>query len=92
MSEYAIQIPDSLLATVQQIAEKNRISVNEFFLTAVRESLVTIQSMQKDKQSNPQKLSEEGSCLDTAHSFSQKKAYDLSERWANYFITARKST
>ncbi|MDM8563778.1 hypothetical protein QUF54_10540, partial [Candidatus Marithioploca araucensis] len=85
MSEYAIQIPESLLATVQQVAEKNRISVNQFFLTAVKNSLVTIQSLQKDKQ--PIELLEDGRFSDSA----LEKASDLSERWKNYFATARKA-
>ncbi|MDM8559103.1 hypothetical protein [Candidatus Parabeggiatoa sp. HSG14] len=86
MSEYALQIPDSLLATVQQVAEKNRISVNQFFLTAVKSSLVTIQAMQKHKY--PIELSE-GSFSDPAQPL--EKASDLSERWKNYFATARKA-
>ncbi len=87
MSEYAIQIPESLLATVQQVAEKNRISVNQFFLTAVKNSLVTIQSLQKDKQ--PIELLEDGRFSDSAQPL--EKASDLSERWKNYFATARKA-
>jgi hypothetical protein len=46
MSEYAIQIPDSLLATVQRAAAKNHISVNQFLLTAARNSLITSQTEQ----------------------------------------------
>ena len=87
MSEYAIQIPDSLLAKVQQVAEKNRISVNQFFLTAVKESLVAIQFMQKHKQSNPIELSKDGRFSGTP----LERASDLSERWENYFATARKA-
>jgi hypothetical protein len=87
MSEYAIQIPDSLLATVQQVSEKNRISVNQFFLTAVKNSLVTIQSLQKDKQ--PIELLEEGSFSGSVQP--QISDQDLSERWENYFALARKA-
>ncbi|HEW98288.1 MAG: hypothetical protein DRR16_30695 [Candidatus Parabeggiatoa sp. nov. 3] len=87
MSEYAIQIPDSLLAVVQEVAEKNSISVNQFFLTAVKESLATIQAMQKHK--HPIELSEEGRFLGSAQPL--ERAYDLSERWENYFALARKA-
>jgi hypothetical protein len=88
MSEYAIQIPDSLLATIQQVAKQKRISVNEFFLTAVRNSLVTIPSTQKHKPSNPQQFSEEDHLLSTVQPLENE---ELSERWANYFATARKA-
>jgi len=87
MSEYAIQIPDSLLAVVEEVAEKNRLSVNQFFLTAVKESLATIQAMQKQK--HPIELSEDGRFLDSAQPL--ERTYDLSERWENYFALARKA-
>jgi hypothetical protein len=87
MSEYAIQIPDSLLATVQQVASKNRISVNQFFIIAVKESLATLQAIQKHK--HPIEFSEEGAFLPTTQPL--ESTSDLSERWENYFALARKA-
>ncbi len=45
MTEYTLQIPDNILATVRQIAEKNHISVNQFLLTATINSLLTANSI-----------------------------------------------
>ncbi len=41
MSESVLQISGNLLTMIQQAAEKNHISVNQFLLTAARNSLVT---------------------------------------------------
>ncbi|MCK5876771.1 MAG: hypothetical protein KAG43_03990 [Candidatus Marithrix sp.] len=42
MSESVLQISGSLLTIIQQAAEKNHISVNQFLLTAAKNSLVTV--------------------------------------------------
>jgi hypothetical protein len=47
MAEYTLQISDNLLAKIQQVAEKKQISVNQFFLMAIHESLENIQSTPK---------------------------------------------
>jgi hypothetical protein len=40
MSEYVVQIPDDLLETIKQVARQKRISVNQFFLTAIQNNLL----------------------------------------------------
>ena len=52
MSESVLQISGSLLTMIQQAAEKNHVSVNQFLLTAARNSLATVQSEQTLENSN----------------------------------------
>ncbi|MDM8569421.1 hypothetical protein QUF50_07950 [Thiotrichales bacterium HSG1] len=52
MSESVLQISGSLLTMIQQAAEKNHLSVNQFLLTAAKNSLATVQSEQTFKNSN----------------------------------------
>jgi hypothetical protein len=40
MTEYIVQIPDDLLESIKQVARQKRISVNQFFLTAIQNNLL----------------------------------------------------
>ena len=42
MSNYALRVPESLLAYVRQVAEEEHVSMNQFFVTAIAEKVSDI--------------------------------------------------
>ena len=42
MSNYALRVPDSLLAYVRQVAEEEQVSMNQFFVMAIAEKVSTL--------------------------------------------------
>ena len=44
MSNYALRVPDSLLAYVRQVAEEEHVSMNQFFVTAIAEKVSALKT------------------------------------------------
>jgi hypothetical protein len=46
MSQYALRVPDSLLARARKVAEQDHTSINQFFVVAIAEKLASMESEQ----------------------------------------------
>ena len=46
MSQYALRVPDSLLARARKVAEQDHTSINQFFVVAIAEKLAAMDSEQ----------------------------------------------
>lgn len=44
MANYALRVPESLLAYVRQIAEEEQVSMNQFFVTAIAEKVSALKT------------------------------------------------
>ncbi|MEY2341692.1 hypothetical protein AB4090_06240 [Acidithiobacillus sp. IBUN Pt1247-S3] len=44
MSNYALRVPESLLAYVRQVAEEEQVSMNQFFVTAIAEKVSALKT------------------------------------------------
>jgi hypothetical protein len=44
MSQYALRVPDSLLARARKVAEQDHTSINQFFVVAIAEKLASMES------------------------------------------------
>jgi len=44
MSNYALRVPDSLLARARKVAELDHTSINQFFVIAIAEKLASLES------------------------------------------------
>ncbi len=44
MSNYALRVPESLLAYVRQVAEEEHVSMNQFFVTAIAEKVSALKT------------------------------------------------
>ena len=44
MSQYALRVPDSLLARARKVAEQDHTSINQFFVVAIAEKLASLES------------------------------------------------
>jgi len=58
MSQYAMRVPDSLLARARKVAEQDHISINQFFVVAIAEKLASMESerlliAQRAERTNP---------------------------------------
>jgi len=58
MSQYALRVPDSLLARARKVAEQDHTSINQFFVVAIAEKLASLESEQiriskRAKKANP---------------------------------------
>lgn len=42
MSQYALRVPDSLMARAKRVAESDHTSLNQLFVTAIAEKLATM--------------------------------------------------
>lgn len=50
MSEYTLQIPDDLLSTIQQLAAQQRVSVNQFLVSMIKNNVDKPQKNLKPRQ------------------------------------------
>ena len=58
MSQYALRVPDSLLARARKVAEQDHTSINQFFVVAIAEKLASLESerlliTQRGERANP---------------------------------------
>lgn len=58
MSQYALRVPDSLLARARKVAEQDHTSINQFFVVAIAEKLASMESerqriVKRAERSNP---------------------------------------
>jgi hypothetical protein len=58
MSQYALRVPDSLLARARKVAEQDHTSINQFFVVAIAEKLASMESerlliAQRAERANP---------------------------------------
>ena len=58
MSQYALRVPDSLLARARKVAEMDHTSINQFFVVAIAEKLASLESErllieERGKRANP---------------------------------------
>ena len=44
MTNYALRVPESLLAYVRQVAEEEQVSMNQFFVTAIAEKVSALKT------------------------------------------------
>lgn len=44
MANYALRVPDSLLAYARQVAEEEHVSMNQFFVTAIAEKVSALKT------------------------------------------------
>lgn len=44
MAQYALRLPDSLLAYARQVAQEEHVSMNQLFLTAIAEKLSALKT------------------------------------------------
>ncbi|CAK0748885.1 conserved hypothetical protein [Gammaproteobacteria bacterium] len=44
MANYALRIPESLFAYARQVAEEERVSMNQFFVTAIAEKVSALKT------------------------------------------------
>ncbi len=44
MSQYALRVPDSLLARARKVAEQDHTSINQFFVVAIAKKLAAMES------------------------------------------------
>jgi hypothetical protein len=44
MSNYALRVPESLLAYVRQVAAEEQVSMNQFFVTAIAEKVSALKT------------------------------------------------
>ena len=44
MSQYALRVPDSLLARARKVASQDHTSINQFFVVAIAEKLASLES------------------------------------------------
>ncbi|VFM98002.1 MAG: hypothetical protein BECKG1743D_GA0114223_105753 [Candidatus Kentron sp. G] len=44
MANYALRLPESLFAYVRQVAEEERVSMNQFFVTAIAEKMSALKT------------------------------------------------
>lgn len=44
MSNYALRVPESLLAYVRQVAQEEHVSMNQFFVTAIAEKVSALKT------------------------------------------------
>jgi hypothetical protein len=44
MANYALRVPDSLLAYARQVAEEEHVSTNQFFITAIAEKVSALKT------------------------------------------------
>jgi hypothetical protein len=44
MSQYALRVPDSIMARARKVAEQDHTSINQFFVVAIAEKLASLES------------------------------------------------
>jgi hypothetical protein len=44
MSQYALRVPDSLMARARRVAEQDHTSINQFFVVAIAEKLASLET------------------------------------------------
>ena len=44
MANYALRVPDSLMAYARQVAEEEHVSMNQFFVTAIAEKVSALKT------------------------------------------------
>jgi hypothetical protein len=44
MSNYALRVPESLFAYARQVAEEEKVSMNQFFVTAIAEKVAALKT------------------------------------------------
>ncbi len=44
MANYALRIPDSLMAYARQVADEEQVSINQFFVTAIAEKVSALKT------------------------------------------------
>ncbi|MEW6489740.1 MAG: hypothetical protein AB1578_17765 [Thermodesulfobacteriota bacterium] len=44
MANYALRLPDSLIAYARKVAEEERVSMNQFFVTAIAEKVSALKT------------------------------------------------
>lgn len=45
MSQYALRLPDSLFSEAKKLAKKDRVSLNQLFITAIAEKISTLHTV-----------------------------------------------
>ena len=44
MANYALRVPESLFAYARQVAEEEKVSMNQFFVTAIAEKIASLKT------------------------------------------------